>query len=318
MENQLASLLSYSILTHPFHNAIEYYWLNLFPECKFYFWVPGGKRPEGMGMRQHPPNYIEVDTIPEGIDFTVSHTQDYCEKFTSLDFPHIHWFHHLPYASGALSYFKAQSTIPVAVYLTPEARNLWRVGGEQVVCRHPIDVKRFQRWQGNIPRALMVASMPMKWWGVKKGLHIFQRVVESGIPMKLVGYNNEADWPQCEPEFVDSEERMIEIYRDYRVYCCTSPQVERSPLEALAAGMPVVMRRHEFNTLFDELHTTVPFVEGTAAFVNMVKKYVDWNQDCREIQEEKYLEQRHIINYYFSPEAVSACWQDAFSLCLGK
>lgn len=298
------------IITAPFHWAIAYYWTSLFTEeHSFCFWdYSHDKAGDRMPMRPYGPN-VTVSTEPQSADIAVAHTEEQYFRLLELGIPILYWEHHLPYEMKS-----PQFKPSVVVYLTPEAKALWGIGDTKIVARHPIDTGRFCGWVGTERRALMVASMPMRWWGEKKGYNLFKTAVGAGVPYKLVGMGND-EWQSCDPEFVTSEERMIEIYRLYRVYGCTSPQIERAALEALATGMPLIMRQHRFNTLVGEFGDTglVPFCTSDEEFIWHIQRELatDPHGDQGRIKR-----QRNVIDTYFSPRVVKAAWQEAFERCL--
>lgn len=290
------------ILTHPFHRAIEWYWLRLFPEHEFLFYKEGEGEEcsEDMMMREHPPNHHWIHELPDPATcIAISHTTPW-HKIFSEKYRTIHWFHHLPYDGSA--------TInpEVAVYLTEEACNIWHTGAKRVVAYHPISVFEFYGYEGTIPKALMCATMPMSWWGDKKGYGLFKWLLGKSLPYKLVGRGNE-QFPECEPEFVTSSLRMLEIYQQYRVYGCTSPQMERSPLEALATGMPVVAIRHEYNTLKEELRGIVHYAETKQDMLLMLRDFLTSSYSVTRSSR-----QRERINKIFSPGEIRKRWQVAF------
>lgn len=290
------------ILSISFHRAIEHYWTKMFPEHQFFFLEDGD-----MDLRPRNPNSTLVSRVPRKIDLAVANTSEQWQRLKKYAFPVLYWEHHLPYEPKPKRF-----SPPVVVYLSQEAKKLWGIGDYQYVARHPIDLDEFSGWQGDYRRVLMVASMPMEWWGEKKGASLLKKMVDMGVPYKLVGKDNEQDWPLCEPEFVTDPARMREIYRQYRVYGCTSPQIERSPLEALATGMPLITRKHEFNTLVEELSPVATFCESDEEFSWTLLQWVR----THPVRNQQFSRQRELIAAYFSPQAVKQVWEEAFAKCL--
>ena len=294
------------IATHPFHRAISYYWTRLFPEHTFHFvcdeqYLSGAS--DDMPMRPRLPNVVLEHELSSACTLAVSHTQS-AWAFFSERLPTLHWFHHLPYEAAEIA-----PRPKVAVYLSPEAERLWGRGTQRVVARHPIDAGYWWGYRGEDPRALMVATMPLNWWGEKKGLGLFSHLVQRGIEYKLVGLNNETDWPQCDPEFVTDEGRMRELYRQCRVYGCTSPQIERAALEALAVGMPLVLPRHRFNTLTEDLEGVVQVTDSEDEMYTALALY----QRGQAVQDQaKIIAQRRLLREHFAPLRVRQAWRDAF------
>ena len=290
------------IATHPFHRAIEYYWLSLFPEHEFQFVANSDlpSDPEGMAIRPHPPNYHLMTTQKE-CEFAVAHTLEGYRYFKDK-LPTIMWFHHLPYGNNEYG------TVPVAVYLTHEAKNIWKSGFTEVVAYHPIDVYKHYEYKGDVPRFVNVATMPMTWWGDKKGKSTFDYLLQEGVPIKLVGANNEEDYPDCEPELIRDQRRIKYIYGHFRGYTCTSPQIERSPLEALATGMPVIIKEDERNTLVEEVGDLCLWVSTDKEFAHMCKAALklDLSKNVYECKERIYK--------IFRPEEIRKRWLEAFRL----
>lgn len=295
------------ILTQPFHRAIEHYWTRLMPEHEFLFWTPDEAASDGMPMRERGSNCRVVKGLPRKVDVVVSHTIEQWGQFRERYDKVLHWEHHLPYEP------RTETFDPdIVVYLSGEARALWATGRLRYVIRHPIDTAVFNGWTGDASRALMVATMPMTWWGKKKGADLLRTMVDSGVPYKLVGKDNEQDWPMCQCEFVTSEERMLRLYRTVRVYGCTSPQVERAALEALAVGCPVVMRRHPFNTLVEEVAPAVRFADSDEEFRLLVMHWLEREPDLTSPRIEI---QRQLIDHYFGPQHIRETWLEALQTC---
>jgi hypothetical protein len=298
-----------NILTHPFHRAISYYWTKLLPEHEFYFLTNEdqiAQDSERMAMRPRAQNVHLVSQMPVQVDVAISHTASAWHLFSPL-FPTVHWFHHLPYEP-----VEPDLLPDVAVYLTPEARQIWQRGTYQFVARHPLDLRFWQGYQGQHARALMVATMPLNWWGDKKGASLFgDLVLKDRIPYKLVGYRNERDWPQCEPEYVTSAERMRQIYQSYRVYGCTSPQIERAALEALAVGMPVVAKRDPYNTLVEEVGEVIDWAEDRAEMSALLRAFLTGQ---RQQTMARLQQQRQCLENFFALDKVRAVWLDILHL----
>jgi len=292
------------IATHPFHRAIEYYWLSLFPEHEFQFVASSDlpSDPEGMPIRPHPPNY-HLMTTQKGCDFAVAHTLAGYRYFKDK-LPTIMWFHHLPYGNNEYG------TVPVAVYLTHEAKEAWGAGFAEVVAYHPIDVFGYHEYVGDIPKFINVATMPMTWWGEKKGVSTFNYLLEEGVDIKLIGSNNENDYPDCEPELVVDQRRLKYMYRHLRGYTCTSPQIERSPLEALATGMPVIIKEDPRNTLVEEVGDLCYFVSTDEEFAQMCRVILN-----NDFGDNSYKNKDRIWKI-FRPEQIRARWEESFDLII--
>jgi hypothetical protein len=296
------------ILSLTFHRAIEHYWTGLFLKEHVFYFLGANNLSEMMFLRPSNPNSFLVDSAPKGITLAVAHTPAQWETLSHYGVPVLYWEHHLPYEK------KPEGFSPqIVVYLSSEAERLWGLGEYRFVAHHPIDITRFSGWQGADARALMVATMPMKWWGDKKGTSLFHKMIEAKIPYKLVGHDNETDWPMCEPEFVTSEKRMAEIYRALRVYGCTSPQIERAPLEALATGMPLVMRKHEFNTLVKEVGPITHFCESDEEFHDALMAHLSHTPGIKEYALAE--RRREVIHAHFAPQKVHDVWEEAFVQC---
>ena len=293
------------IATHPFHRAVEFYLLNLFPEHEFQFVSNKGlpSAPESMPMRPHPKNYRLVDHF-EDCDFAIAHSKPGYLYFRNK-IRTIMKFDNMPF-------FKSQwygiNDIKVAVHYTHEASSYWGFGEQRFVCYHPIE--SFGVNVGDDRRFLNMATMPINWFGQMKGAGLLRYLIVNGIPIKLVGMNNEKDYPMCDPEFVTSEERMKEILCSHIAYACTSPQFERSPLEAMSTGMPVIMIRHPFNTLLNELGDLIIFAETPADYVEICRDILlnGHGKDKDKIRER--------VAKIFTPSIVRAQWQKAFDAIL--
>ena len=292
-----------NILTHGFHRACEYYWMGLFPEHTFLSFSNNILKwdANGMPMRGVPKNCQRVTRIPGKVDFAVAHTTAGYNYFTARKIPTIRWYHTTRFSEDP----KNETEAGVTVYYSHESKDSWGIGEKKFVAYHPIDMNIFNGYVGEKPRAVMCASMPLDWWGGVKGAAQFRKMVtEYEVPYKLVGMNNETPWPQCEPEFVLSEERMIEIFRSYRVYGNTAPYIPRSPLEALAVGMPVVSYLGDHTTLYEELKDAVDWAKTDEDFKDRVMWYIE-NEPSQDVKRREAMEA-------FAPEKVKRQWEMAF------
>ena len=309
------------VAVHANHRAIEHYLYSLFPDMLFFRSGADGE----MHLRDLPPNCIHVGgkkkVIENKPDFAIARSAGAVEWYRENGLPTI-WFLSGPpqpgQKGGRREHFQmcqalvAYSDYHAELWLDPEAKPALPT---IYVAHYPIDTKVFKGYEGNIEKALMIATMPMEWWRGTgwKGTDFFKQCIDDGMPYQLIGFNNDKDgdmWDAANPYPINDEAEMVECLAAHRVYGHTGTFLCRSPLEALAAGAPVVIRHNRMSHYLDIL----PHGQGVfraisdAEFVAAIHFYLA-NPDAARADGEKGRER---MMAFFAPGEVRKQWAAAF------
>lgn len=313
------------VAVHANHRSIEHYLYSLFPDILFFRSGADGE----MHLRELPPNCIHVGgknkVIDNKPDFAIARNASAVEWYRENGLPTI-WYLSGPPQPGQKGRRREHFQMCQALVAYSDAhRILWSDPGAEpelppiFVAHYPIDTKVFKGYEGNIEKALMIATMPMEWWRGTgwKGTDFFKECLDQDVPYQLIGFNNEKDeiWDAANPYPINDEEEMVKCLAAHRVYGHTGTFLCRSPLEALAVGAPVVIRHTRMSHYLDIL----PHGEGVfraisdKEFVDAVGHYMTHADEARRMGEKG----RERVMAYFNPVHVREQWEKVFRTCLG-
>lgn len=309
------------IAVHANHRAIEHYLYSLLPDILFLRSGADGK----MHLRDMPQNCIHLGgrqkVIDNKPDMAIARNAKAVEWYREHDLPTL-WFFSGPPQSGQVErrrpYIEqCQATL---AYSAAHAE-FWSDPKFPIchVAHYPIDTEVFKGYEGNIEKALMIATMRMNWWRGTgwKGTDFFKAILDDGVPYQLIGFNNDEDgdmWDAANPYPINDEATMVKCLAAHRVYGHTGSFLCRSPLEAMAVGAPVVIRHHRVSHYVGILPhdegvfravSNDEFVEAVTFFLNNPDKAKAFGARGRER-----------IKNYFSPVYVRTQWEEAIEECL--
>lgn len=302
-----------NVAIHANHRAIEAYLFGLLPDVTFYRFGPDGE----MHMREFPSNCIQMGTrevLSQDLDVAIARNSAKVTQFRMHGIPTIYYLSGPPKPGHKERLAPSLIECQAIVTYSREHRDLWYDESfpPMIPCRYPIDTDVFNGYVGDVAKALMIATMPMNWWpkpGDWKGAWLLRKCMDDGIPFQLVGFNNEADYPEATPYPIQTEREMVRCLRQHRVYAHTGSFLCRSPLEAAAVGAPIVVRQTEFSHYLEELPSGdgVFRAEGVEAFQGCIRTYLE-NPVLAQADGEMA---RARIKEYFSPETARAQWMEA-------
>lgn len=310
------------VAVHANHRAIEHYLYSLFPEVLFFRSGADGE----MHLRDLPPNCIHVGgkkkVIQNNPDFAIARNAGAVEWYRENGLPTL-WYLSGPPQPGQKGRRREHFQMCQALVAYSEAhRELWSdpkadpVLPPIFVAHYPIDTKVFKGYEGNIEKALMIATMHMSWWTGTgwKGTEFFKECLDQGIPYQLIGFNNrEKDgdmWDAANPYPINNEAEMVECLAAHRVYGHTGTFLCRSPLEALAVGAPVVIRHNRMSHYLDVL----PHGEGVfraisdKEYISAINYYLTHPDNAKQMGAKG----RERMMAYFNPAHVREQWERAF------
>lgn len=304
------------VAVHASHRAIEHYLYSLLPECTFYRSGPDG----GMVLRELPENCVNLGGFKRVLankpHVAIARDAGHVEQYREAGIPTLWYLSGPPKPAEKNSrreYFRmCQGIVAYSDYHA----ELWAKDETGLprfhICHYPIDTDVFKNYDGSCRRALMIATMNMQWWaghgGDWKGRWLLVDCLKAGIPFQLIGFNNEDDeeLADANPFAIDSEDRMVGVMRQHRVYAHTGSFLCRSPLEAAAIGLPVVIRLTEYTHYLDEL----PHLQGVfrafdqKEFMAAVQFFLENPEEARAFGQRG----REQIKKHFSPELVHDQW----------
>lgn len=312
------------IAVHANHRAIESYLYSLLPDIQFIRSGADG----AMHLRDMPENCLEVGgkkkVIQQKPHMAIARSAPAVEWYRENGLPTL-WFLSGPPQPGQKGRRRPHlKQCQAMVAYSMEHAELWSDPEFPpcYVAHYPIDTEVFGGYDGGIAKALMIATMRMGWWatagGNWKGTEFFKQCLDMGIPYQLIGFDNEKDgdmWAAATPYAINTEAEMVACLASHRAYGHTGSFLCRSPLEALATGVPVVIRHSPAGHYLGIL----PHGEGVYRAVNDNEfigalSYYLWNAE--EAKKMGALG-RERVREYFNPALVQTQWQAAIEGVLG-
>ena len=310
------------VAVHANHRSIEHYLYSLLPDVLF---LRSGADGE-MHLRELPPNCINLGgrqkVIDNEPDMAIARNASAVEWYRENGLPTL-WFLSGPPQVGQRERRRAAlAQCQASVAYSAEHAEFWSdpEWPRCHVCHYPIDTEVFEGYNGDIQKALMIATMHMSWWRGTgwKGTDFFKKCLDAGMPYQLIGFNNrEKDgdmWDAADPYPINDEATMVDCLTSHRVYGHTGSFLCRSPLEAMAVGAPVVIRHSRVGHYLAILPhdegvfravTNDEFVEAVTFFLNNPLRAKEFGARGRAR-----------IASYFNPRFVQTQWEEAIEACL--
>ena len=133
------------------------------------------------------------------------------------------------------------------VYWSKEEAEMWDVG-ISIVRPHPIDTEIFKEYNPIMKKAITIATRSISSWGQElKGYRILKDAYYQ-LPLQVIA-KYDKDFPNAKN--INSEEEMVKALQEHQTYFNCAWKLDRSPLEAMGCGMPVVALKTNNNTYLD-------------------------------------------------------------------
>jgi hypothetical protein len=196
-------------------------------------------------------------------------------------------------------------------YWSEEEAAMWGVG-TPIVRPHPIDIHTFSGYKPTKQSAITIATRAISGWGPElKGYHILKDAYYQ-VPIQVIA-REDHDFKNAIS--IDTEEDMVKTLRDHQVYFNCAWKLDRSPLEAMGVGMPVVALRTAFNVYkkyFNEEKNNIVYAWNLQEMVEKTKKLLEDKDRCIEIG----VNARGTIREFWSPQISADGWNKAFNLAI--
>lgn len=293
-----------------YHNFCEYYMYTALPEHQFYLVdnnYPFTGRPLPPNAHITPWNDIPWDKIDVGYAVTYERVQSVRQH----DKPCVFHIDQVPQQwDDPKTLAILLKDIPVC-YWSEEESKMWSVG-IPIVRPHPIDISIFKGYNPTTKSAITIATRAFSGWGPDvKGYNILKDAYYA-VPIQVIAKNDQ-NFPNARG--IESEEDMIQTLQSHQVYFNCAWKLDRSPLEAMAVGLPVVALRTGHNVykdLFDEKKNNIVYAWNMQEMVDKTKKLLEDKERCFEIG----VNARNVIREHFDPELSKNGWNKAFNLAM--
>jgi hypothetical protein len=303
-----------NIFIEAYHTFCEDYMFKALPEHNFYR-VSDKRTP--WSMRTPPKNLFLFDNLEDipwnaiSLGYTVS-PEMFLHITKERGVPCIFHIDQMP--PDYETPFRWKEVIgsnTVTLYWSSEEAFAWEMG-KQVVHHHPIDCEFWKGYNPIIPHAITVATRPISSWGNQvKGYYILKEAYKH-VPIQVVAAAD-PEFPLSSP-MIESEEHMRATLASHSVYFNCAWKLDRTALEAMAIGLPVVAIRTPQNVYRDL------FVHGEdIIYCNTMEEMVEQTNSLIKNTYKARLIGRNariVVCRNFTVVAANKKWNDSFALAL--
>lgn len=298
-----------NIVMERYHDFCEFYMYQALPDHHFYV-VDNNVKP----TREFPPNaeIISWDNVPwEKIDLGYAVTYDRVEAVWQHNKPCVFHIDQVPQQwDDPKKLAKLLGNTPTC-YWSKEEAEMWNVGYE-IVRPHPIDIKDFKGYFPQKKSAITIATRAISGWGPDlKGYNILKDAYYR-VPIQVIAKDDQ-DFPNARA--IQTQEDMIKTLQEHQVYFNCAWKLDRSPLEAMAVGLPVVALRTAFNVykdIFTEEKNNIVYAWNMQEMVQKTKELLEDQNRCYNIG----IRGRDAIREHWSPLISRKGWEKAFQLAM--
>ena len=299
-----------NIVMERYHNFCEYYMYKTMPEHTFYI-VDNNVAPKGRVFPENakitPWNEIPWDIIDVGYAVQFERVKAVWEHNKPCVF-------HIDQVPQQWDNVKALATLlkdTPTCYWSEEEAEMWQVG-TPIVRPHPIDISVFKGYNPTKQMGITVATRAFSGWGPElKGYHILKDAYPE-VPIQVIA-KDDYDFPNAKAIY--SEEEMVKTLQDHQLYFNCAWKLDRSPLEAMGVGLPVVAITTGFNfyrKYFNEEKNNIVYAWNIADMINKTKELLANKERCIEIG----VNARGTIREYWNPQLSREGWNKAFNLAI--
>jgi glycosyltransferase involved in cell wall biosynthesis len=199
----------------------------------------------------------------------------------------------------------------VCFYWSEEEAEMWDAG-TKIVRPHPIDTNIFEGYNPTKEMAITVATRAFSGWGPDlKGYKILKDAYRR-VPIQVIA---KGDTEFDNAIGINSEKDMIDILKNHQVYFNCAWKLDRSPLEAMGVGLPIIAIKTKFNVYkkyLNEESGNIVYADDMLDMVAKTKKLLSDKLLAKEIG----LRGRETIKAYWNPELSRFGWNEGFKLAL--
>jgi len=297
-------------VTERYHDFCEYYMYKTLPEHTFYI-VDNNVEPKG---RIFPENakITPWDKIPwDIIDVGCAVHFERVEAIWQHNKPCVFHIDQVPQQWDKPQKLAELLKDTPTCYWSDEEAEMWQVG-TPIVRPHPIDASIFKGYKPTKKMAITIATRAFSGWGPElKGYHILKDAYPE-VPIQVIA-KDDYDFPNAKAIY--SEEEMVKTLQDHQVYFNCAWKLDRSPLEAMGVGLPVVAIKTGFNVYkkyFNEEKNNIVYAWNIADMIQKTKELLADKERCYEIG----VNARGTIREYWNPKLSNEGWNRAFELAL--
>jgi glycosyltransferase involved in cell wall biosynthesis len=301
------------IVTQRYHDFCEYYQYKTLSEHFFYV-IDNGVKPKGRPLTINTA-YISVNNIPwSEVDLGIAFNYDGVKLYKSHNVPCVFHVDQMPQPGvddieGRRKFTKGM----VVLYWSEEEKEGWNMG-IPIVRPHPIDTEVFKGWNPLHNKAITIASRAFRGWGPDlKGYNILKEAYPR-VSIQVVAYD---DRDFANAIGIHSEEDMVKALQDHWVYFNCAWKLDRSPLEAMAVGMPVIAIRkpqNAYKRVINEERNNIVYANDWVDMVEKTRALLGDYERAKSIGANG----RKTIQEFFSPKLASEGWNKAFHLAINN
>jgi len=195
-------------------------------------------------------------------------------------------------------------------YWSKEEAEMWKVG-TPVIRPHPIDTEIFKGYNPTQKKAITIATRAISGWGpYVKGYHILKDAYYE-VPIQVIA-KDDKNFPNAKE--ILSEEEMVKTLQNHQAYFNCAWKLDRSPLEAMGVGMPVVAYKTQYNSYLEYFidGENIIYADSVIDMINKTKELLENKEKCIEIGQKA----RETIIKYWDPKLSNEGWNKAFNLAL--
>jgi len=302
------------LLQQRYHDQCEWYQYTTLKEHFFYSVLP-----EGQGApwkRKYPDNVIFImkKDIPWGkIDIGIATDLDFFKMLLDHNIPAVFHIDQMPPNETEKNKHIIELNGHITLYWSSEEATQWGAG-ISIIRPHPIDTNRFKGYRGILKEAITVATRPIGQWPREmKGYDILKKAYPQ-IPIQVIA-GKDSEFPNSKQ--IMTEEEMIWHMANYSLYFNCGFKLDRTPLEAMAVGMPVFAIRHRFNAykdMFNENTMNIAYFDTADKMIEGAQLYLrpDNFYMLRALGEAA----QKTIKEHFNPVISISQWNKAFNLAI--
>lgn len=300
------------ILQQRYHDQCEWYQYRTLKDHFFYT----TKQDNALFWKREKLSNIEFvyeNEIPwDKIDVAIAVTPSWFETVKKHGVPAIMHIDQVPANSEMIEKWQNAVQKNVTLYWSEEERDLWQVG-TPILRPHPIDTDVFKGYDGRLPRAITIATRPVKDWGPEmKGHTILQKAYPETDIQVIAGRDTE--FPNSKEIMTETE--MVFHLAHLRLYFNCAFKLDRTPLEAMGTGMPVLAIRHKNNAYknYFKHGENIIYAETPEEMITMAKELLQ--PDKQEYLKDIGARARETIKRYWNPIISASQWNKAFNLAI--
>lgn len=299
-----------NIVMERYHDFCEYYMYKTLPEHTFYI-VDNNITPKG---RIFPDNakITPWTKIPwDIIDVGYAIHDGLLQEVWKHNKPCVRQIDQVPQQFDNINRTIELLKDTITCYWSEEETEMWRAG-KPIWIPHPIDTAVFKGYNPTQEKAITIATRAFSSWGPDlKGYNILKDAYKE-LPIQVIA-RDDHEFPNAKA--IWSEEEMVKTLQEHQVYFNCAWKLDRSPLEAMAVGLPVVAIKTGLNVYkkyFNEEKNNIVYAWNIADMINKTKELLSNKERCYEIG----VNARNTIREFWNPQLSRERWNKALNLAM--